>query len=50
MRESHEVHRVSDLDDYIFPVYCDCGWFGMSDDCKYGRCPNCGDRVRREKE
>lgn len=33
----------------IFPVCCDCGWFGMSDDCHYMRCPNCGDRVRKEQ-
>jgi hypothetical protein len=22
-----------------------CGWFGMSDDCRYNNCPNCGHRV-----
>jgi endogenous inhibitor of DNA gyrase (YacG/DUF329 family) len=33
----------------IFPVYCpNCDWFGMSDDIKYGRCPDCGDKVKRE--
>jgi hypothetical protein len=35
-------------DDY--PVVCDCGWFGFRFDCLRGLCPNCGDRVRREKE
>lgn len=29
------------------PVHCpECGWFGYRDDCQYGRCPNCGDRVQ----
>jgi hypothetical protein len=39
------VHRTM-----IYPVRCDCGWFGMSDDYKYGLCPWCGRRVVREKE
>jgi predicted Zn-ribbon and HTH transcriptional regulator len=35
----------------VYPVCCpECGWFGMSDDCKYGRCPWCGGRVRKETE
>ena len=33
----------------IYPVSCDCGWFGMRDECKYGKCPNCHDRVRKEQ-
>lgn len=37
-------------DDLIYPVRCDCGWFGMSDDTRYMRCPNCGERVKRERE
>jgi hypothetical protein len=35
-------------DDLIYSVTCDCGWFGMRDDCRKGRCPNCGDKVKRE--
>ncbi len=35
--------------DTIYAVVCECGWFGMNDDCKYGRCPDCGDRVKRER-
>jgi predicted RNA-binding Zn-ribbon protein involved in translation (DUF1610 family) len=31
------------------PVRCpECGWFGSRDDCQYGRCPSCGERVERE--
>ncbi len=41
---------TDDLDDYVFPVCCVCGWFGSSDDCKYMLCPDCGARVVREKE
>ncbi len=26
-----------------------CGFFGMSDDCHYNQCPNCGRRTVREK-
>jgi len=34
----------------LVPLQCsDCGWFGMSDDCRRGECPNCGDRVRKER-
>jgi hypothetical protein len=32
----------------IYPVKCDCGWSGMSDDCSRMRCPNCGERVTEE--
>lgn len=42
--------KRSDMDRYIFPVYCECGWFGMSDDCRQYLCPFCGARVKREKE
>lgn len=38
------------MEEAVYPVKCVCDWAGMSDDCKYGRCPDCGDRVRREKE
>lgn len=34
----------------VYPVRCGCGWFGMREDCSHGACPNCGGRVRREKE
>ena len=34
--------------DTIYPVVCECGYNGTSDDCPYGRCPNCGGRVRRD--
>lgn len=27
-----------------------CSWFGMSDDCKYNKCPNCGQRVILERK
>jgi len=33
----------------IYPARCDCGWFGMSDDCRYNRCPNCGGRIERDR-
>ena len=36
------------IDTEIYAVFCQCGWFGMSDDCQYGRCPSCGGRVQRE--
>jgi predicted Zn-ribbon and HTH transcriptional regulator len=35
----------------IYPVYCpECGWFGMSDDVRYGRCPYCEGRIKRDEE
>lgn len=37
------------IDDSIYPVKCDCGYFGMSDDCLRGRCPNCRDIVKKDK-
>lgn len=53
-----QTYRVDDLDgirdeeglaESIYPVNCKCcGWFGMSDDCRYGRCPDCRERVTRE--
>ena len=27
-----------------------CGFFGMSDDCYYNYCPDCGRRVVRDKK
>ena len=36
------------LEESIYPVKCDCGFFGMSDDCRQNLCPNCGERVTRE--
>jgi rubredoxin len=44
--------RETMTDEYIpEPVYCpSCGFFGMSDDCRYNECPNCGWRVRRERK
>ena len=34
----------------IYPVYCEnCGWFGMSDDIKYGICNNCREKVKKDK-
>ncbi len=39
-----------EMDAYIFPVCCVCGWAGMSDDCKRMECPWCGLRVRRGNE
>ena len=42
--------EIEEAEDAIYQVKCDCGWFGMREDCsKYGTCPNCGDRVRRDK-
>ena len=33
----------------IYSVYChECDWFGMSDDCMYGRCPVCKERVKQK--
>ncbi len=38
------------VEDTVYAVVCpSCGWVGMSDTCKYGRCPWCGDRVKRER-
>ena len=40
-----------DLSDAVYCVYCpSCGWFGMREDCRRGECPNCGLRVKKEKE
>ena len=36
-------------EDAAYPVVCDCGYFGMREDCSHGECPNCGGRVKREK-
>lgn len=36
-------------DDWPYAVHCDCGWFGMSDDCRHNECPNCGRRVVRDR-
>jgi predicted Zn-ribbon and HTH transcriptional regulator len=36
------------LDESIYPVKCECGWFGMSDDVSYMRCPDCGSRVTKD--
>lgn len=34
----------------IYLVYCpQCEWFGMSDECRYNKCPDCGERVKRDK-
>ncbi|MFA5377582.1 MAG: hypothetical protein WC455_17660 [Dehalococcoidia bacterium] len=44
------MSEPEEMDDYIFPVFCVCGWVGMSDDCKYMLCPDCGARAVREKE
>jgi hypothetical protein len=42
-------YSVSRPEDRIYPVRCDyCDWIGMSDDCLYGRCPNCTSRVRHD--
>ena len=38
------------MDNYVYPCHCDCGWIGMSDDCAQHRCPNCGDRVIKDKD
>jgi len=35
----------------VEPLTCpSCGWFGMSDDCRHNECPNCGQRVVKDKE
>lgn len=38
------------MDNYVYPVHCDCGWIGFSDDCSYHKCPNCGARVIKDKD
>ena len=43
-----EEDRTGEVLDYA--VRCDCGFFGMRRDCRQGECPNCGDRVKRERE
>jgi len=54
MSESWRTEEMEDerdeqsLDESIFQVKCDCGWFGLSDDVSYMRCPSCGMRVTRE--
>jgi hypothetical protein len=40
--------RLNDPSVAVYPVSCDCGWFGMREDCRRGACPSCGDRVRRD--
>jgi hypothetical protein len=37
------------IDDTVYAVTCDCGYFGMREDCRRGRCPNCQQRVKRER-
>lgn len=35
----------------VYEVVCTgCNLEGMSDDCKYGRCPSCGERVKRKEK
>jgi hypothetical protein len=44
-------HFVKTFGEFIpESVRCDCGWFGMSDNCRYNRCPNCGQRVTKDIE
>jgi len=42
--------RVKELEGHLpFEARCpECGWFGMSDDCRYMKCPNCEGRVGRK--
>jgi len=53
LRESNKTAhaRIRELESHLpFEARCpECGWFGMSDDCKYMRCPNCGGRVMQKK-
>lgn len=53
-RKPGRIPRSATLDipeDVIFDVVCDCGYFGVRDDCYGGWCPNnCGERVRRVTE
>jgi len=35
--------------DTVYAVVCDCGWFGDRWDCRRGMCPNCHQRVKRER-
>lgn len=48
--DNHALAADSIPTDCVYPVVCDCGWFGMREDCRRGMCPNCGDRVTRIKE
>ena len=51
LKDKHDemdIRDVEGLAESIYPVKCDCGFSGMSDDCRYLRCPNCGDRVAQE--
>ncbi len=46
-QEEPELREVKERE--VFAVYCpECGWFGMSDDCQYGRCPHCRMMTKRE--
>jgi predicted Zn-ribbon and HTH transcriptional regulator len=36
------------MEPVVFIVHCQsCGWVGYRDECLYGRCPNCGERVQK---
>lgn len=49
MPADRELHAENGIDALADPVCCDCGWFGLREDCAHLRCPNCGDRVVADK-
>jgi len=48
--EPSDVPEPEPMDNYVYPAHCNCGWIGMADDCSQHRCPNCGDRVIKDKD
>jgi len=43
------MSEPEEMDAYVFPVRCVCGWRGMSDDVRRMECPWCGLRTKRER-
>ena len=43
-----DIRDEQALAESIYPVKCDCGWAGLSDDTPYLRCPWCQARVKRD--
>jgi hypothetical protein len=45
---TEDERQAAEEMEQVYPVKCDCGWFGDRMDCKRGECPNCGDRVTKD--
>jgi len=48
MSEMDRERDEEGLEESIYPVKCVCGYFGMSDDCRQGECPDCKLMVTRD--